>query len=99
MKNDFQVFGFSILFINNDKKKLLKQFIIVNTIEELKIPGIYYSFPQLSKYRILLKPILGALIMLRMPISEGILLKLFQLLCIFYFTSKINNITFIFKNI
>lgn len=67
----FQIFGFSIAFINYEKK-LLKQFIIVNTIEEFKVPGISFSFSQLSKYRVLLKPILGALIMIRVPISEGI---------------------------
>jgi hypothetical protein len=71
----------------------------VNTIEEFKIPGICYSFSQLSKYRILLKPILGALIMLRMPISEGILLKLFQLLNIFYFISKLYNIVSVYNKI
>lgn len=62
----FQVFGFSLSFFEN------KNFIIVNNIEEIDIPDIVHSFSESSKYRILLKPIIGALIMLRMPMSEGI---------------------------
>lgn len=45
---------------------------IVNNIEE--IPGISYSSFELSKYRVLLKPIIAALVMQRSPISEGIYL-------------------------
>jgi len=65
----FQVFGFSISYIKDDK-----QFIIVNNIEEINIPGseIYYRYSELSKYYTLIKPIIAALVMLGTPISEGI---------------------------
>ncbi|KAL5242784.1 hypothetical protein ACI65C_010194 [Semiaphis heraclei] len=58
-------FGFSIAYIKNDNK----QFIIVNNIDE--IDSHDFDSSEESKYRILLKPIIGALIMLRAPISEG----------------------------
>lgn len=57
------VFGFSIVYIRNDHK----QFMIVNNVET----DILELNSEESKYRILLKPILGALVMLRAPISEG----------------------------
>lgn len=41
-------------------------------MENIDIPGINYSPSDTSKYRVLLKPIIGALIMLRSPISEGL---------------------------
>ncbi|XP_026815060.1 non-structural maintenance of chromosomes element 3 homolog isoform X2 [Rhopalosiphum maidis] len=58
-------FGFSISYIKNDHK----QFIIINSIEEIDAPE--FSLSEESKYRILLKPIIGALVMVRAPISEG----------------------------
>lgn len=61
----FQTFGFSISYIKNDHK----QFLIVNNIDEIETKE--FSSSEESKYQILLKPILGALIMLRAPISEG----------------------------
>lgn len=62
----FQVFGFSLSFLDN------KQFLIVNKIIEVNIPEVVHSSSNLSMYRVLLKPIMGALVMLRVPISEGI---------------------------
>jgi len=41
----------------------------VNNIDEIETKE--FSSSEESKYQILLKPILGALIMLRAPISEG----------------------------
>lgn len=42
-------------------------------MEKIDIPGIIsYSPYNTSKYRVLLKPIITALIMLRSPISEGL---------------------------
>ncbi|XP_025204362.1 melanoma-associated antigen D4-like [Melanaphis sacchari] len=58
-------FGFSISYIKNDHK----QFIIINSIDEIDVPRL--SSSEESKYRNLLKPIIGALVMLRTPISEG----------------------------
>lgn len=62
----FQVFGFCLSFVDS------KVFFIVNTVEEINIPGIVFSSTEFSKYRSLLKPIVGALIMVGEPISEGI---------------------------
>jgi len=64
-KFSFQTFGFSIAYIKNDNK----QFIIVNNIDE--IDSHDFDSSEESKYRVLLKPIIGALVMLRVPISEG----------------------------
>ncbi|XP_022164707.1 melanoma-associated antigen B2-like [Myzus persicae] len=58
-------FGFSISYIKNDHK----QFLIVNNMDEIETHEFCSS--EESKYRVLLKPILGALVMLRAPISEG----------------------------
>lgn len=66
-----QVFGFSLSYIKDDGKQL----IIVNNIEAINDPGICYSFSESSKYRSLLELITSALVMLQLPISEG--LKLF----------------------
>lgn len=64
----FQVFGFSLSYI-----KLDKQFIIINNIETIKIPGSESCYSsKISNHRILLKPIVSALVMLGTPISEGI---------------------------
>jgi len=41
----------------------------VNNIDEIEAHE--FSSCEESKYRVLLKPILGALVMLRAPISEG----------------------------
>ncbi|CAI6345350.1 unnamed protein product [Macrosiphum euphorbiae] len=58
-------FGFSISYIKDDHK----QFFIVNNIDEIETKK--FSSSEESKYQVLLKPILGALVMLRAPISEG----------------------------
>jgi len=65
----FQTFGFSISYIRDDHK----QFIIVNNIDKIDIDAPELSSAEDSKYRNLLKPIIGALVMLRAPISEGLL--------------------------
>ncbi|XP_050433692.1 uncharacterized protein LOC126841327 [Adelges cooleyi] len=59
------VFGLSISYIKDD----CKQFIIVNDIEDFTSNG-ENNF-DLIKYRILLKPVVAALVMLLAPISEG----------------------------
>lgn len=62
------MFGLTLSFIKDD----LKHFLIVNNTEEIDIPGIINDSTELSKYRILLKPIIVSLVMLRQPISEGL---------------------------
>lgn len=58
-------FGFSISHLKSDRK----QFIIINNIDDIDVPE--FNSSEESKYRILLKPIIAALVMLRTPISEG----------------------------
>lgn len=48
---------------------------IVNNIEAIDDPEICYSYSKSSKYRTLIVLITSALVMLQLPISEG--LKLF----------------------
>lgn len=79
VKNTLEnVFGFSISYINDDK-----QFIIVNNIEEINIPGsgICYSSSEISKYYTLIKPIIAALVMLGTPISEGQMWNIVEKYC------------------
>lgn len=70
IKTLFQIFGFSISNIKEDAK----QFILVNNMEKMYIPGITYSSSTSSNYRILLKPIIVILTMLHAPISEGFII-------------------------
>jgi len=63
MQYVFQVFGFSLSFIDN------KKFMVINDIEDINIHGVGSN--KLSKYHSLLYPILAMIIMLRTPISEG----------------------------
>lgn len=60
------MFGFCLSFVGN------KLFFIVNSVEEINFPGIVFSSSESLKYRSLLKPIIGALVMHGEPISEGI---------------------------
>ncbi|NP_001155624.1 mage-e1-like [Acyrthosiphon pisum] len=71
-------FGFSISYIKNDHK----QFFIVNNMDEIETKEFS---SENSKYQVLLKPIIGALVMLRAPISEGQMWNILE-----KFTSKFN---------
>lgn len=74
------VFGFSLAFIKDDK-----QFIIVNTIQNITFPECiikYKTSISISKYRVLLKPITCALIMHGKPISEGEMWSIVEKYCL-----------------